>query len=243
MKNSFLLIILLMISQGFVKAQTTATPAPASAPVSENPRGYIGISIGPSFPFSDFASKDFDNEQAGFAKNGFNGNISGAYRLGKRFGLAGMLFGTKNAFNESAFSAIVNYLDIQSTTWQSNGFMVGGYYSAGSSKTTFEMRLLIGYSNAKLPEIIANGYDQSGYPAQVKQESVEAGNLCSDLGFGLKTRLSQKMSFIGSLDFYSSEPEFANVRTYINNDLFSTDTFSEPINVINITIGVAFNLK
>ncbi|MCC6286531.1 MAG: hypothetical protein IT249_01470 [Chitinophagaceae bacterium] len=38
--------------------------------ITENRRGYIGISVGPAIPIGGFASKDANNNNAGFATTG-----------------------------------------------------------------------------------------------------------------------------------------------------------------------------
>ena len=66
----------------------------ASPSLAQDKKGYIGISLGPSIPLGDLASKDIDNESAGFATSGAIFDISVAYKLGKGpFGITAMLRG------------------------------------------------------------------------------------------------------------------------------------------------------
>ena len=50
--------------------------AMASPSLAQDKKGYIGISLGPSIPLGDLASKDIDNESAGFATSGAIFDIS-----------------------------------------------------------------------------------------------------------------------------------------------------------------------
>ena len=46
-------------------------------------KGYIGITLGPSFPLADFADNSLSNTKAGYAKRGFSDSfINFGYRFG-----------------------------------------------------------------------------------------------------------------------------------------------------------------
>lgn len=51
-------------------------------------KGYIALSIGPSFPVGDFADKSPDNISAGRAENGYiNSILNAGYRIGDHLGV------------------------------------------------------------------------------------------------------------------------------------------------------------
>ncbi len=58
------------VALGYMKKivwSVVALLAMASPSLAQDKKGYIGISLGPSVPLGDLASKDIDNESAGFA--------------------------------------------------------------------------------------------------------------------------------------------------------------------------------
>ncbi|MEO5570102.1 MAG: outer membrane beta-barrel protein [Bacteroidia bacterium] len=239
MKRTIYILIFICLVVFAASAQSKSSEAS-----SEDKKGFIGLSLGPAFSYTDFASKDINNENAGFAKTGFNLNVSFGYRLGRHFGIAAMLCGNSNSFDNAGFEKIFSTLaQVNSTPWKSNGVMAGGYYSSASSKVSFEMRLVIGYANTTSPEISVRLTDFSGAQVDLLQESVSGGTLCSDFGVGLKAALSEKFSFLGNLDFYATEPELSNVRTYIDGVLYDSSTLKQRVSIITITAGIAYNLK
>jgi hypothetical protein len=79
------------------------------------------------------ASKDIDNESAGFATSGAIFDISVAYNLGKGpFGITAMLRGQANPMDAQAFvDGIANqnpgiYWTVESEGWSAGGWMLGG---------------------------------------------------------------------------------------------------------------------
>ena len=79
MKKLLLMMIVLLVSGAILaqgSAKTTAT------------KSVLAFHAGPSFPVGDFASNDFDNEQAGFAKTGFTIDLNYGYQFHPNAGIA-----------------------------------------------------------------------------------------------------------------------------------------------------------
>ena len=205
-------------------------------------KSYLSLGIGPSVPLAEYASKDFADPQSGYANIGPWIHISYARRIGERFGATGLLFGNINSFDEATIEFYYP-VDFTSDPWKNAGVMLGGYYTSGSPDISFEMRLMLGYFVSVSPAATVRGFDDNDDPLKVYFEEAMTGALCGDLGLGLKTRISDRVSFIAMLDFMVAEPEYTNTKTYRNDLLYSVETYSQPMSTMNLSIGIAINLK
>ncbi|MFN5335325.1 MAG: hypothetical protein ACK5BV_09075, partial [Bacteroidota bacterium] len=139
-------------------------------------KGYIAISVGPSFPTGDFASKDMDNESAGFAKTGAIFDLSFAYKIGKNFGVTALLRGQSNKVDAQAIADEVSKQltsditgTVRTSSWGVGGFLVGGYGSFPVAKQlSFDSRLMAGFISATSPDMTINlsGTGGSGWVKQ-----------------------------------------------------------------------------
>ncbi len=72
---------------------------------SQEKRNYLLLSAGPSFPISNFTSKDLNNNNAGFAKAGQHIDISFVHKLNKTFGIAASIYAQKNPHDTKTLNA------------------------------------------------------------------------------------------------------------------------------------------
>ena len=182
-----------------------------SMDVSENRKGYIAITLGPAFPMGDFANHDIMDPKAGLANTGFQFNlVNFGYRFSKNIGIAGLWNGTAHT---------VEFID--EATW-SHGYFLGGLLiTFPSKKVDFDIRLLGGYMNAtlKIPTINAEAKGTAfGF----------------DIGGVVRAHLSQKTSFVLSLDYAGGKPTLSS---NIGMD------FTQSIENITLAVGIAFRLK
>ena len=209
-------------------------------------KGYLGFGIGTAIPFAAFASKDPSDPESGFANIGGCIQIEFAYKFSERFGIASLAFGTINPFDENQLEyagADISY-QINSDPWKCIGFMAGGYYTSALTPAAFEMRLMVGYVKA-----ISPADHHSFYKAEINDyifaytEESRAGSITGDLGLGVKVKLSEIISFISHMDFWVALPRFVNQKTYENGLLHYFPTYDQPINNMNLTLGIAVNIK
>lgn len=176
-------------------------------------KGFLTISIGPSFPFGDFASTDVNEFDAGFANNGLSINlINFGYLFSKNAGITVMLAG-------SAYP-----LDVQSTNdplWSYGTLLVGPLltFPLSNEDVLLDLRAMVGTLTATLdPDDGSGSFDGSGG--------------AFSLGGAIRYHLSDKISLAGGADFISSNPEFE-----INGV-----EFDQPVSSLNLTIGISFRL-
>jgi hypothetical protein len=109
--------------------------SPAFAQYEEH-RAFIGLGIGPSVPFGDFADESLLNAEAGFATAGYTSTlVNFSYRLAKRFGWAG-------AFSYSEYSMV----DVEGDDWwQVAGLTFGPMYSMPvSTRAALDVKAMVG---------------------------------------------------------------------------------------------------
>ena len=73
-------------------------------------KGYLSLTIGPSFPVGGYAKKDFKDMASGFAKAGGTINISYYRLMGKKTGITATLLGQINPLNTSTIAQIFDQL-------------------------------------------------------------------------------------------------------------------------------------
>jgi hypothetical protein len=200
-------------------------------------KGHIGLSMGPSIPLGDFASKNIDNSNSGFANTGAFLDISFAYKLGYgNFGLTALLRGQSNPINaqalvnEMAQPIIVEANWIENTSWNLGGLMFGGFGSFPiSQKISFDTRAMIGFLRTTSPETTVTF---PGLSKIIIKQSVSATSFAYSMGIGFRFELGEKLDLLTNLDYLGSNSEFKNVAT----------TFNQSIKTINLSIGIALKL-
>jgi len=147
---------------------------------SDKRKGYIGLSIGPSIPISDFG-----DETAGSAKTGIQLNlVNFGYRFSENFGITATWFG---AANPLAIDAI--------DPWAYGGLMVGPLLSFPlSEKAEWDFRPMIGYSVTTLPGL--------GFGSE------QASSFAFNIGTVFRINVGGKVALLLSADYFSTKPEF-----------------------------------
>ncbi|MFU8862001.1 MAG: hypothetical protein ACNA8K_16445 [Cyclonatronaceae bacterium] len=108
--GSFALVVIVLLA---------AEPAVAQD-VSDGRHGFVGLGIGPSAPFGNFADASAGNARAGLARPGYTSTLLNlGYRFGHRFGVAA-------AFSYSEYFTRDGGGD---DWWQVAGFTIGPMYS------------------------------------------------------------------------------------------------------------------
>lgn len=214
---------------------------------AQHNKGYIGFTIGPSMPLSEFGSKDENNDDAGWANTGAVTEIMFAYKLGGgNFGITALLRGQAHPLDEDAIENAytkqfqgINWR-VESDVWTLGGLMVGGFGSFPiSEKASFDARALIGLMNATSPEIKVNG-SVSGGSAWIKQSRKEASSLSLLFGAGFKFDLSSRLCFLTNFDILQSVQEFNNIETTTSFGTRETNTRKQNMASFNLGLGLAY---
>jgi hypothetical protein len=204
-------------------------------------RGYLGISVGPSFPVGNYGRKNLDNSASGFAKTGETVAISYAKLTGKHFGFAGILVGQLNPLDtkamENSFSQMRIPLGIWSSSttnpppgpyttypnwkiekksWLAASLLAGGYgeFSSGDN-FSFTVKAMAGVVYASSPAITGSSITDTAQ-AYYKQSSKSALGMSYLTSGGIKYNLSKKISLLTNVEYFAtSEIRLKDIKTTI----------------------------
>jgi hypothetical protein len=211
-------------------------------------KGYIAISLGSSTPIGEFASKDPNNNAAGYAKSGAIFDISYGYKFGKNFGISALLRGQANTTDAQAIADQLSKQNpgvsgtVDSKAWSIGGYMVGGYGSFPiSEKVSFESKAMFGFLSATSPELTVN-LSGPGGTAWFKQNSSSSSTFAYLLSAGFKYNAGKRICLLANFDYLGAKPEFSNVETTSSTGSSSKSTFSQSFGTINFGVGIGYRL-
>jgi hypothetical protein len=221
-----------------------------SSPIhAQDEKGFIGVSIGPSIPLGDLASKNPNNDAAGWANTGAIFEISFAYKLGGgNFGVTALLRGQANPYDAQALAdELANQVTgvnwtVETTAWGIGGLMFGGFGSFPiSEKASFDTRAMIGFLSTTSPEITST-ISGPGGTAWFKRGSTDASSFAYLIGAGFKFDVRRKLYLLTNLDYLSTNPEFRNVETTTSLGTRVKSTWSQSMKTLNLSIGIALKI-
>jgi hypothetical protein len=129
---------------------------------------YFSFSMGGSWPLGTFVKTDINNQQSGFAKNGFALLLDATYPVNNHWGMKGMVLlstnpldrswlGTKLEKRMNAVPIIVadadrEFLSLNVNSWMWNGLLAGPVYTINLDRIYWDFQLLGGLNVAYLPQ-------------------------------------------------------------------------------------------
>ena len=212
-------------------------------------RGFIGFSIGPSFPVGDFASHSFNNEEAGFATTGLNLNINFSYKFSNNIGFTMLFSESSNEFYDGEYFSgdilgIPGDWKATGDSWVSDNIMGGLLLSFPSDKVDFDIRALVGYSFVVVPEV---KFTDRYYGDYITIQSTSAEEVAYNFGMGLKFNVNKNMAISINADYFSTYPSFSQTVTYDDNGNIAIYSDKIPgdmlIEMLNISVGVGYRFN
>lgn len=171
----------------------------------EKRKGFIGLSFGVSIPVGDFADKSNGLATAGVQLN----LINFGYLFSEYYGISATWFGAENPLDADGYGP-----------WSYGGIMTGPFLSFPlSNELDWDFKPMIGYSVAIVPDL------GLGYGTE------QANSFASSFGTQFRFHMNQKISFILSLDYFSTKAKFKNYG------------FEQKIETLSFGFGVAYRLK
>lgn len=153
---------------------------------SSNRKGFIGITLGPSIPIGDFADNSLSNDNAGFAKTGFNINvINFGYKFGQNFGITGSWFGAEHSVDAGGVDDMLSY----------GGLMGGPMLSFPvNEKLDFDLKGMIGFFSSTLN--------------QNKPGETSGIGVGFDFGTSFRYNFTEKWCLLINGDYFASNLKF-----------------------------------
>lgn len=200
---------------------------------TEMARGFIGLSVGPSFPVGDFSSTDFNNEHAAYAKIGINIDLQGGYHLSKTFVLAGSAFFSVYSFDEQKLKdqmvqegLIPPGAVMTVDHWKYYGFVVGPMITFDfANNTKFDLSVMTGLAGANSPKAIVT---ESGTSSQLAEDWSTTMPL--KINAGIRMPFGSNMYFAGGVNYIFLEPDFT----------VGSSKAHQQIQAVTVTAGVGF---
>lgn len=223
---------------------------------SQSTRQYLGLSVGPSFPMSDFAKTNINDSASGFAKTGVNLKFTYAYRIAHNFGIqAQFVYNTNNlnltAFNSEANKLLTNYSfsTISKSPWSSGGLYAGPFVRfILAENLVWEIKGLIGLSGAYSPQFTINGTElTTGEKTQYYREFAKTFGFGLTAGTGFNYRIKNYLVLLNA-DYYYSNLTFKEVTGWgwTSEDNLTGTPYKfkneQKVNTIAVTIGIAYFL-
>lgn len=213
-----------------------------------SPKGFVCLSVGISFPLSNFVSTDKKNEKAGFAETGFRLSMPFGYLFESNIGIGGILFTQKNQVDLDALTSqfsIPPNAKLSTIPWSAEGILVGPYLSFPVDTVqgvSLDFQFSAGIINASIPVLLINsvyygrGY-YSVYSASTKSASAVAFAYSADvsMNFRIANRLKARLS----ANYFSTTPTFENIPVTEPGK----ESYEQPMTTFNFDAGIAYFLK
>ena len=203
--------------------------------VGHQKTAFLTLTAGPSMPLGDFRSTDLYNENAGFAKTGFNVDLQGGYYFTKNVAVSGSAFFSQYSLDvqklreQFAQEFPGSQFTLSLDHWQYYGIVVGPMVTWDASpKTFFDFDLMTGIANANSPktEVALEG-------TQATQSEDWATVVPLRLGTTARFQMGKKGYLAAGLHYVYMKPEFETTIDGV------TATFRQKIEAVNVTFGVA----
>ncbi len=221
-----------------------------SSLMAQGHQNLLGFSLGPTFPTSDFGSKDLDNYSAGFANTGVIIDFTFSHYWENNIGFEAILRSQSNTQDvQSLANGLVarfpgDVVTVESSSWQLGGSLVGvGQRFALSEKVHFGTRLLAGILSATSPDMtIITEVANTNLTVWTHQNTSFASSFAFLIGFSIETDVTERMVFNTKVDYLGANPEFREVQYLGSDGSISIDTWRQKVGSLSIGFGLSWKL-
>lgn len=179
-------------------------------------RGFINISGGVSMPVKSLMKGDPTAPSDVIALRGTSMQITGGYRLSRRFGLMGSF---TNCLNESGTQKLVENIKVSHSggnwsstggTWNCSHFVAGPYATFSTGLWMFDARVTSGYSWIQRPttELKGQFYD---VPLTIKTAQTRTGSFTVGGGASVRFKITRNFALAVHADYVSTRSSFDNL--------------------------------
>jgi hypothetical protein len=204
----------------------------------------VEAGLGLTLPLGNFASGDYHNVLAGYAKEGFSMGANVYVKVHHNVNVMLAYSRTMNTFDEVSFgrnalSGTKDYTLITRSNWVSNFLLVGGSGMIPLDEENYlTPRLLLGLCINKSPsyETAPTGTKSVGSPTTV--DSRREVQFAFRIGVGLR-------KYINKMFYLSLNPDFyrTTLKNNINKPYFTGNPATyQSISIFNLNVGVGFRM-
>jgi len=216
---------------------------------TQDRKGYIGISLGPSFPTGDYAATS--GEDAGYADRGLNMSlVNFCYKFNENIGIAAAWHGIANPVDaqemvEDMWSTDPSLSwELETTSWSIGGLSGGILISFPSNNLDFDLKALIGFAGATSPQLDVTVSDGFSSGSALQEELESNISFSFSFGGGVRYHISDKWALNLNLDYFTTQVEFPEFIISLSDGTYQTaESFEQNISVLNLTVGIGYRLK
>ncbi len=231
MKNLLFVILLLIVGNINLNSQET----------------YILLSGGLTKPVSDFADDNFDNENAGFATNGYNFGFELSNFFNPWFGVGGSFKFNNSGFDSQKYdnSLQQNYgnqydtIGLNSGDYTLQNFLIGPYGKLDlGNHISIIGKLFIGILSTKPDQsLVYRNFGDLDNSYLLSEEKLK-GAFTWNYGAGVLLKFNERMGVIVMVDYISANPKFDKF-DYLTMELTQ---YKSPVKYLNLNIGIALGM-
>ena len=218
---------------------------------TQDRKGYIGISFGPSFPAGDYAATS--GEDAGYADRGLNMSlVNFCYKFNENVGIAASWHGIANPVDVQEVSedmwssnqASEFSWELETTSWSLGGLSGGILISFPSNNLDFDLKALIGFAGATSPQLDVTVSDGFSSASLLQEEQQSNTSFSFSFGGGVRYHISEKWALNLNLDYFTTQVEFPEFIISFSDGTYQTaESFEQNISVLNLAVGIGYRLK
>lgn len=212
-------------------------------------KGWIGISVGPSFPIGDYGNQDFEDPKAGLARIGINLNFDLRGEFNKNLGYNLLIFTAGHPLNEEkltrVFQPVQPYLNwsVNADPYVSLGLFGGILISLPQSeKMNLTFRALLGYMTLGSPYLRATAKAADFEIYVIEYQDATANALGSYLGVGLILDLNPRFSLYVNMDHCAATGDF-EMNMYSNFTKPRKGNFEQRFTFLNFSVSAAYKFN
>lgn len=217
-----------------------------SQTASENPKprkGFLGLYFGPSFPTGNFGDRSWNNNQAGFAKMGYQMAVADfGIKFVPGFGIAASIKGSSIPMDvqyiaDQYAQEYGGQFIVKSSRWGFGGFHVGPFVSIPLKYFDIDFRFMTGFMIASSPDLEVTWVNTG----ETQTQGGEIGSsIAVSVGAGIRYHLSRRFSLVANGEYMRARPTFI-IEQYPGNN-YQTTTVYQNVSMINTMFGIALRI-
>ena len=216
---------------------------------TQDRKGYIGISLGPSFPVGDYAATS--GEDAGYADRGLNMSlVNFCYKFNENIGITASWHGIANPVDAQKMAEDIWSTDpslsweLETTSWSLGGLSGGILISFPSNNLDFDLKALIGFAGATSPQLDVTVSDGFSSASLLQEEQQSNTSFSFSFGGGVRYHISEKWALNLNLDYFTTQVKFPEFIISLSDGSYQpAESFEQNISVLNLTAGIGYRLK